>query len=88
LTWKINQSNNKKRINEMKVNKPITIKINELKSKIINICNESELPPAILDLIMQGIYLEIHNLAEKQLIEERAAYTEAINNELEGKDEK
>ena len=72
----------------MKVNKPITIKINELKSKIISSCNESGLSPAILDLIVQGIYLEIHNLAEKQLIEERTAYAEAINNKPEGEDEK
>lgn len=64
--------------NEKKMNKPITILINELKSKIIDSCNESHLPPIILDLVMQGIYLEIHNLAEKQVADDKAVYMEAI----------
>lgn len=64
--------------NEKKMNKPITILINELKSKIIESCNESQLPPVILDLVIQGIYLEIHNLAEKQVADDKAAYVEAI----------
>ena len=73
------------------MDKPITMIINELKSKIINECNQSGLPPVILDLIMQGIYLEIHRLAEKQSSEEETAYKEAIKSEkskedLEGKD--
>lgn len=64
--------------NEKKINKPITILINELKSKIINSCNESQLPPIILDLVIQGIYLEIHNLAEKQIADDEIAYMKAI----------
>lgn len=60
------------------MNKPITILINELKSKIIESCNESQLPPVILDLVIQGIYLEIHNLAEKQVTDDKIAYIEAI----------
>lgn len=73
------------------MDKPITMIINELKSKIINECNQSGLSPIILDLIMQGIYLEIHRLAEKQSLEEEAIYKETIKSEkskedLEGKD--
>lgn len=72
------------------MDKPITMTINELKSKIINDCNQSGLPPVILDLIVQGIYLEIHRLAEKQSLEEEKIYKEAIESEkskedLEGK---
>lgn len=56
------------------MNKPITMVIKETKTKIANICNESGLSPIILDLIVQGIYSEIHSLAEKQIIEEEASY--------------
>lgn len=61
------------------MNKPITMVIKETKKKIVNICNESELSPVILDLIMQGIYSEIHSLAERQTIEEEMAYVKAID---------
>ena len=63
------------------MDKPITMTINELKSKIINDCNQSGLSPVILDLIVQGIYLEIHRLAERQSLEEETAYKEAIESE-------
>ena len=56
------------------MNKPLTMVIKETKTKIANVCNESGLPPIVLDLIMQGIYSEIRSLAEKQTIEEEMAY--------------
>lgn len=56
------------------MNKPLTIIIKETKLKLAKVCNESGLPPVILDLIMQGIYSEIHSLAEKQTLEEETAY--------------
>lgn len=61
------------------MNKPFTMVIKETKNKIANICNESRLPPIILDLIMQGIYSEIHSLAEKQTMEEEKSYVKAID---------
>lgn len=60
------------------INKPITMTIKETKAKMINIINESGLSLAVLDLIMQGIYSEVHSLAEKQAIEEERIYTEMI----------
>ena len=56
------------------MNKPITMVIKETKEKMINVINESALPPAVLDLIMQGIYSEIHTLAERQAAEEERIY--------------
>lgn len=61
------------------MNKPITMVIKETKTKIANICNESGLSPIVLDLIMQGIYSEIHSLAERQTMEEEMAYIKAID---------
>lgn len=60
------------------MNKPLTMMIKETKLKLVDVCNKSMLPPTILDLIMQGIYSEIHSLAEKQSLEEEVAYTKAI----------
>ena len=56
------------------MNKPLAMVIKETKNKLANVCNESGLPPIILDLIMQGIYSEIHSLAERQSLEEEMAY--------------
>lgn len=56
------------------MNKPLTMVVKETKAKLAKVCNESGLSPVILDLIMQGIYSEIHSLAEKQTLEEEASY--------------
>lgn len=60
------------------MNKPISMVIKEIKTKIANICNESGLSPIVLDLIMQGIYSEIHSLAERQSLEEEMAYAKMV----------
>ena len=60
------------------MNKPITMVIKETKTKIVNICNESGLSPIVLDLIMQGIYSEIHSIAERQTMEEEMSYVKML----------
>lgn len=65
-------------MNKSKMNKPITMVIKETKMKIANICNESGLSPIVLDLIIQGIYSEIHSLAERQTEEEEAVYVKML----------
>ena len=62
------------------MNKPITMIIKETKSKLVDVCNESGLSPAILDLIVQGIYSEVHSLAEKQALEEETVYAMMAQN--------
>lgn len=62
------------------MNKPITMAIKETKTKLANVINESGLSLVVLDLIMQGIYSEIHTLAERQAAEEEKAYIELIKN--------
>lgn len=59
------------------MNKPLAMIIKETKSKLANVCNESELPFVILDLIVKDIYLEVHSLAENQSLEEETAYVMA-----------
>ena len=60
------------------MNKPLTMVIKETKNKLANICNESGLSPIVLDLIMQGIYSEIHLLAERQTAEEEKSYVKML----------
>lgn len=60
------------------MNKPLTMVVKETKNKLANICNESGLSPIVLDLIMQGIYSEIHSLAERQTAEEETAYAKML----------
>lgn len=60
------------------MNKPLTMVIKETKTKIANICNESGLSPIVLDLIMQGIYSEVHSLAERQAMEEEMSYAKML----------
>lgn len=56
------------------MNKSLAMIIKETKEKLVDVCNESTLHPSVLDLIMHGLYLEIHSLAERQVLEEEKAY--------------
>lgn len=67
------------------MNKPLTMMIKETQTKIAKVCNESGLPPVILDLIIHGVYSEIHSLTEKQTSEEEKAYM-AENEKEESKE--
>lgn len=58
------------------MNKPLTMIVKETKFNLAKVCNESNLPPVILDLIVQGLYSEIHALSEKQALEEEKIYKE------------
>ena len=68
------------------MNKPITMIIKETKNKLANICNESGLPPVILDLIMHDIYSEIHSIVEKQTLEDESAYAKAMEESYKNAD--
>lgn len=63
------------------MNKPLTMAIKETKMKLASVCNESGLPPVILDLIMHGVYSEIHSLAERQSFNEEKSYKEELEKE-------
>ena len=59
--------------------KSIAMIIKETKMNLAKVCNESGLPPIILDLIVQGIYSEIHSLAESQIMEEESIYAKMLD---------
>lgn len=68
------------------MNKPLTMIIKETQTKIANICNESGLSPVILDLIIQGVYFEVHSLAERQSLEEEKTYIKTLKENSDIKD--
>ena len=69
------------------MNKPITMIVKETKAKLARACNESGLTPVMLDLIVYGIYSEIHALAEKQAADDEALYIKGLESQNIGHDE-
>lgn len=63
------------------MNKPLSIIIKETREKLATICNESGLPPVILDLIIQKIYSDVRYLSEKQTLEETEFYNKSLEEE-------
>lgn len=44
--------------------------IKEVQRRIVQICNESDLSPIVLELILQNLLSEVHLMVEKQMFEE------------------
>lgn len=57
--------------------KPITLKVEELKENIAILINESELPIFLLDYIIKDLYNEIHILSENQSLKDKQSYVES-----------
>lgn len=64
------------------MNKPISMVVKETKIKLAKVCNESGLHPIILDLILQGVYSEVHALADKQSFDEEMVYVESLKEKV------
>lgn len=62
------------------MDKPLTIKIEDTKNALVQIINESNLHPYILDSIVGNIYNEVHMVYMQQMQQERKEY-ESKNNE-------
>ena len=68
--------------------KPITIVIEDFKNKITNEINNSNLHPFILDAIFKDLYNEIHNLYNKQIIDDKISYKEFVEKQNESLEQK
>lgn len=67
------------------MNKPLTMIIKETKARLTEACNialQSGMSFAMLDLVMQEIYLEVHSIAEKQALQEELAYMMTIEKDV------
>lgn len=58
------------------MNKPLTIKIEDTKNALVQIINESNLHPYILDSIVGNIYNEVHMVYMQQMQQEKKEYEE------------
>lgn len=63
------------------MDKPLTLHIEEVKMGLVNIINNSNLHPYILDSIVSNIYNEVHMMYLKQIEHEKQEYNkEPANN--------
>lgn len=56
------------------MNKPISMAINETKTNLLQICNQSSLHPSILELIIKDLYNEISLVSGQVLNKEKNEY--------------
>lgn len=54
--------------------KPITIKIQELKENLAKLINESGLPSYIIEPIIKDFYQEIYKLNQAQFLKDKEEY--------------
>ena len=58
--------------------------IKEVQRRMVQICNESDLSPIVLELILQNLLSEVHLVVEKQMFEEeKQELLKEEDNELE-----
>lgn len=58
------------------MNKPSDVEYDDLRMQFVNLINTSHLPVFILESMVYSVYLELKNIADKQLIANRKAYEE------------
>ena len=58
--------------------KPITLRINELKTNLVNTINEANLPPFLLEQILKELYSEASTLATNQAKKEEYEYYKSL----------
>ena len=66
------------------MNKPISMIINETRLSLANVCNESKLPPCVLESIIKDLYDEIIQISAIQLKQDEENYNKALK-EIENK---
>lgn len=64
---------------ETNMEKPLSIRIQECKDRVISAINQSELPASVLKEILQGLYQEIHQLAYMELEKDQKEYMQQEN---------
>lgn len=65
------------------MNKTASMLVEETKKKFTQACNEAQLPPCIIELIIKDLLHEIHDLAERQLEMEKTVYTKTLQQEMD-----
>ena len=63
------------------MDKPLSMKIQETKARLVNVCNDSDLHISVLQLIINEIHTELNKANEQCMKDEFAEYQEAISKE-------
>ena len=58
--------------------KPITLRINELKTNLVNTINAANLPPFLLEQILKDLYSEASTIATNQAKKEEDEYYKSL----------
>lgn len=69
--------------------KPVSIRIQECKDRMVKTINESELPASVLKEILYGLYQEIGQLAYMELEKDKKEFEQSADDIImESKEEK
>lgn len=61
--------------------KPLNLKIEEIRNQIANTINEANLPAYILKPIVKDFYTQLQNLEQQELIQAQRQYEKSLNEE-------
>lgn len=61
--------------------KPLNLKIEEIRNQIANTINEANLPAYILKPIIKDFYTQLQNLEQQELIQAQRQYKKSLNEE-------
>ena len=67
------------------MNRPLSLAVNDFSRGLEFCINESGLPPVLAEAVLKGYYLQVKELAEKQIKEERKAFKNAQEVTEDGK---
>ena len=63
---------------DIKMEKPLSILIREIKTNLSNVINDSGLPPDILVPIVKDLYLQLAEIAEDRYKRDLAQYNDSL----------
>lgn len=66
--------------------KPVTMRINELKNSISKCVNESSLPAFLVEYVLSEITRNVSDFSKKQAAEERKMYLQSMEEKKDGDD--
>ena len=62
------------------MNKPITVKYEEFKQKLADVINDCEMPPFMIEPILNEFLIETHNCARQQYLRDKEIYESSSKN--------
>lgn len=69
------------------ISKPITVARVEFYDNLVNLTNNSMLPPYILEPILKDVYMEVKSMAQRQYESDKRAYEELLMQNAQGKEQ-